>query len=243
MAILAGIGVVVLSQTKLKEHIQGIISQRDKNATDRDNERKRANLAEKTLANTSNTLVGITGDLVTTSNELVSTKSNLEKASSDRDKAVQAAEKAKDDAKAARNDLMVWSSIGMKPDDVKAKLTELVKTKEAVVVMDEEIKMQGRRIAKLTNELAKYIDPENYVVPLPPGLKGKVLVVDPKWEFVVLDIGENQNVLKDGIMMVHRDGKLVGKVRIANVMPNRSVANVVSGWRLEEIHEGDQVLF
>jgi hypothetical protein len=49
---------------------------------------------------------------------------------------------------------------------------------------------------------------------LPTGLRGKILAVDPKYDFVVLNIGEDQGAKERGVMMVDRDGKLLGKVRI-----------------------------
>ena len=71
--------------------------------------------------------------------------------------------------------------------------------------------------------------------------KGKVVVVDPKWDFVVLDIGANKGVLEDGEMLVSRDGRLVAKVIIRNVEKDRCIANIISGWKLGEIMEGDVV--
>ncbi|HXG46051.1 MAG TPA: hypothetical protein VNO52_00370, partial [Methylomirabilota bacterium] len=80
-------------------------------------------------------------------------------------------------------------------------------------------------------------------VPLDPGTKGKVLVVDPKWDFVVLDIGERENLRANGVMMVHRNGKLVAKVRIVSVQGTRSIANILPGWKLDEVLEGDTVFY
>ena len=56
-------------------------------------------------------------------------------------------------------------------------------------------------------------------------LTGKVLAVDSKYEFVVLNIGGNQGVAKNGKLLVHRDGKLVAKLRVTNVECNSSIAN------------------
>jgi hypothetical protein len=106
-----------------------------------------------------------------------------------------------------------------------------------------ETQLLVRKVARLTNELNKYVDPENYVVAMQPGLKGSIVAVDPKWDFVVLDIGEKQGAVKDGIMMVHRDSKLIGKVRITSLLSDRSIANVLPGWKLEEFREGDKVLY
>jgi hypothetical protein len=65
--------------------------------------------------------------------------------------------------------------------------------------------------------------------------------VDPKWEFVVLDIGDDQGVLQQGQLLVSRDGKLVAKVIVTRTDKDRSVANVMPGWKLGEIFEGDTV--
>ena len=72
---------------------------------------------------------------------------------------------------------------------------------------------------------------------MPVGLAGKVMTVDPKWHFVVLNIGEKQGVLKDGVMNVHRDAKLIGKVRISTVLPDRCIANVMNEWKVTDIVE------
>jgi hypothetical protein len=243
LAILACVGVVVVSQTKLRDHIQGIIDQRKAEET-------RANKAETslrntstTLKNTSNTLVSVRVDLSSTSNELVTTKTSLETVTGARDKALADLEKAKEAEKTARQDLSKWDAVGMKPEQVKALQADFGKATNTVAALQEETRMLVRRVARLTNELNKYIDPDNAVVDMPKGLKGNIMIVDPKWEFVVLDIGEKQGVVKDGIMLVHRDHKLVGKVKITSVLVDRSIANVMPGSKLEEIREGDGVLF
>jgi hypothetical protein len=93
----------------------------------------------------------------------------------------------------------------------------------------------------LTNELAKY-EGEDATIKLPADLKGKILVVDPKWDFVVLNIGDNQGVIQDGELLVSRDGKLVAKVIVRTVEKDRSIANIVPGWKLGEVIEGDEVV-
>jgi hypothetical protein len=77
---------------------------------------------------------------------------------------------------------------------------------------------------------------------LPPGLDGKVLAFDPKWQFVVLNAGEEQGVLKGGELLVNRDGKLVAKVIVSRVEKDRCVATVLPGWGFGEIAEGDHAI-
>ena len=60
---------------------------------------------------------------------------------------------------------------------------------------------------------------------------GKVTVVDPKWDFVVLDFGSGKGLPQKGVMLVSRNGELVAKVRVMSVQEERSVANVSLFWR------------
>src|SRR6266850_489176 len=65
---------------------------------------------------------------------------------------------------------------------------------------------------------------------------------DPKWQFVVLNVGEDQGVLEHGELLINRDGKLVAKVKVSSVQKDRCVANVMPGWQIGEIFEGDLVI-
>ncbi len=100
--------------------------------------------------------------------------------------------------------------------------------------------MLGQKIVKLQTSLDRYISPDKPVY-LPASLTGKVLVIDPKWNFVVLNIGLDQGVKEYGELLVNRNGKLVAKVIITSAQKNRCVANVMPGWQLGEVMEGDQV--
>jgi hypothetical protein len=80
------------------------------------------------------------------------------------------------------------------------------------------------------------------VVRLPADLKGNVAVVDPKWNFVVLNIGEKSGVIEDGEMLVSRDGKLVARVVIKKVQKDQCIADILPGWKLGDVIEGDTVI-
>ena len=47
--------------------------------------------------------------------------------------------------------------------------------------------------------------------------------------------------LENGELLVSRDGKLVAKVIVRTMEKDRCIANVVPGWKLGELIEGDQV--
>jgi cell shape-determining protein MreC len=215
-----------------------------------------------TLNTTSNVLLQTEGKLSSTEKklkgtqaELKTTKETLIATEEERDTALAEAEKfrkstadltaklkdtikQRDDALA---DLGAWNALGIPVEGVKKIIAELKGANEAIEAQKEEIKILMTKNRSLENELAIYRDPE-YRVKLPEGLKGKVIVSDPKWDFVVIDIGADHGILEQGELLVDRNGKLVAKVRVIQVEKDRCIANVVKGWRLGEVVEGDKVI-
>src|SRR5207245_10860873 len=122
--------------------------------------------------------------------------------------------------------------------------TRMVGNKEPVAD-NEGVSNAHKCLARTLNQTKSELDlltGAKPTVELPPDLKGKVVAVDPKYEFVVLDIGLDDGVLARGEMLVNRSGKLVARVRILTAESHRSVANVLSDWKQGEIMEGDVVL-
>ena len=78
---------------------------------------------------------------------------------------------------------------------------------------------------------------------LPTGLTGRILAVNPDWNFVVLDIGSDVGVVPSAELIIHRNDQLVGKLRVSSVQKNMSIAEVMSDWAQENVHEGDYVFF
>ena len=97
-------------------------------------------------------------------------------------------------------------------------------------------------LAHSIKRLQRLIPDTGVPIVLPSDLRAKVLTVDPKWGFVVLDAGEDQGMLERGELLISRSGKLVAKVRVTRVEKNRCLANPVSGWELTELMEGDQAI-
>ncbi len=186
-------------------------------------------------------------DLVLSQQDLADTKSERDKAVAT---AAQQTKKADDlsdklaktsqERDQAQTKLAQWDALGLNVDQVSKLSRSLKDTQEALGIANEEKLVLLHTVARLTNELAKYVGNE-YIVKLRADLRGKILVVDPKWDFVVLNIGENQGVLPDGEMLVSREGKLVAKVVVRTVEKNRCIANIIPGWKLGEVIEGDEV--
>ena len=146
--------------------------------------------------------------------------------------------KERDDAQA---ELAAYKATGMSAQQVANANKEIKALQTAISEQQLVNKALNLKASKLQTALNVYTKPD-YHVPLPAALKGKVVVADPKWNFVVLNIGEDQGVKDSGELLVNRNGKLVAKVKVSTVQKDRSVANVLPGWQLGEVMEGDQVI-
>ncbi|HLP77581.1 MAG TPA: hypothetical protein VK327_11775 [Candidatus Paceibacterota bacterium] len=187
--------------------------------------------------------------------ELTQTQETLKATTAEKDKAVETAKTqsqratklseelatTKTDRDNAQAEVAQYRASNLTPDQVVSLSKNLKQTQDSVVEGQMVIKGLQKKLGKAEAELQKYRDPEA-IVYLPQELKGKVVISDPKWDFVVLNVGEDQQVLKDGELLVSRNGQLVAKVKVTTVQKDRSYANVLPGWKIGEILEGDQVI-
>ena len=241
IAIVAGLAAAALSFLPVKSSVDNLVAARDDYKKKMEDEQKQKQKAQADLKKTQ-------GDLKVTQGQLAQTVTALQaavaKATEQEKRATELSanlEKTRSERDKAQQTLNQWDIIGLTPDQVKEVQAALKKTKVERDTFVAENKILDGRIKYLENELARYVGPDKPVV-LPAGLKGKVLAVDPKYDFVVLDVGGNQGVLERGEMMVNRNGRLVAKIRISSVQPTRSIANVLPEWK-GEVMEGDQVIY
>jgi molecular chaperone GrpE (heat shock protein) len=243
VAILAGLGVIGVSHFMVRPHIEGIRAQREEQRERADKQTLRANKAEKSLKETTAKLEETTKKLEETSNQLAAANKKIEEQTGHIAKLQGDLEQTSARLNTASQKLAQWDFLGLTPDQVKVMIDANKKMQATIVASEEEKKILARDLRTTKAKLQQYETGGEAVVELPPGTKGKIMVVDPKWNFVVLDIGQQQNLLPNGVLMVERGGKLIGKVKVVSVEQNRSIANIMPGWKLGEIMEGDQVLY
>lgn len=77
------------------------------------------------------------------------------------------------------------------------------------------------------------------------GLEGRILAVNPAWNFVVLNLGDKNGVVNNTELLVKRGTQLLGKVRITSVEPSTSIADIVANSVPEgtAISPGDNVIY
>jgi hypothetical protein len=241
VAIIAGLAVGGLNFVKVKEKITTLQA----NLKEQTDGRTKA---ESELASTRKDLTKTTAELKQTKAELEATAAAKEKAEADVAAQTKRAEKLTDDLNKTRqerdnaqSDLAAFKATGLTPEQILGMNKEFKSLQDNLTVSESENKILMQKLRKVETELARYVDPEKPVF-LPASLKGKVLVADPKWNFVVLNVGENQGVLEYGELLVNRNGRLVAKVVVRSVQKDRSIANVLPGWELGEVMEGDLVI-
>jgi exonuclease VII large subunit len=241
VAILAGLAAGVLNFIKVKEKIDIVV-------TERNDWHAKFDKTDAELTTTKS-------DLAKTEKELDKTKESLAqkeqeraaavaKADEQTQKATQLSDKLnitlreRDDARA---NLAAYEATGYKPEQISALGKQVKDAQEALSVSIDEKKIIQRQLAKAQDQLEVLLG-TNAPVVMRADMKGVVLVTDPKWNFVVLNVGEDQEAKLRGEMLVSRDGKLVAKVVITEVQKGRSIANVVPGWQIGEVYEGDIVI-
>ena len=241
IAIVASLATAGISFLKVKEKITTLVSERDD--------------WKGKFTTTDGELRTTKTDLTKTKKDLDKTKADLATTTSERDQAQNEATDAKKRAtevagKLARTteerdkfdqELSQYKVVGTVAQ-VGAALADAKGLRQDRTNMVVKISSLERQLVVATNLLAQLTSPEDRSPPLPPELRGKVVVVDPKYDFVVLDVGGTQGLVENGILLVNRNGKLVAKLKVRSVQPDRAIANVLPGWKLGEVMEGDSVL-
>lgn len=242
LAILVGLATLFYASGNVKSKIDdltaNVASAQAAQKTAEDAQRKATDDAKKSKA----ALETTTKELTAATNFLAGVTAQLNEQKKRADKASSELVTVTEERNRAQEELNKWTATGIAVEKVRDFVESNKRLEAEHVALTTENKTLSRKTRELQTELDKYKVPD-YEVPLPPGTKGKVVAVDPKYDFVVLDIGSNQGLLPDAKMLVNRDGKLIAKVKITRVEPNRAIANIIPEWKQDDVLEGDQVVY
>ncbi|MEM1157739.1 MAG: hypothetical protein AAF649_02060 [Verrucomicrobiota bacterium] len=129
--------------------------------------------------------------------------------------------------------------------DLAVVLAESSEVKEKLEVLESEKKLIEDTLMDRNAKIDEFkkLDRLREAKAAPLELSGKVVAMNKAWNFVVLDVGE-QNQLVEGVdLTVYRGDSLVGKVRTVSVDAETAIADILPEWTKAEIQVGDQVLF
>ena len=239
-AILTGVSVILLGELQLRPKLKALLGERDQLTAS-----LQVATAERAAAETA--LRAKTAEFDEARQTLAAKEQERAAAVVERDQAREAAARSQrqlTQAEAARQavevELAQWKFTGRTPQEVVRMSDEWKRLKEENAALTAALQASLREARQWSNLVATVFGPED--PPMPLSLRGRVTAVDPKWGFVVLDVGETQQVKPRGILLVSREGRLVAKVRVSRVECDQSIAEIIPGSKLGEIVEGDVVL-
>jgi hypothetical protein len=241
VAIIAGLAVGTLNFVKVKEKITTLQANLDTETKAHREFEQKYNVTQKDLDQRTAQLTQTKSDLEATTAAKEKADAELAALTKKHDTMTEEFGKTKKDLLDVQQQLQAFKVSGYTAQQVAGFKIQFKKLEDNLAAVEGENKLLVRKVQKLETELAIYRDP-NFFVTLPASCCGKILVTDPKWNFVVLNIGEDQGMLDRGEMLVNRNGRLVAKVIVRSVQKNRSIANVLPGWELGEVMEGDLVI-
>jgi predicted RNase H-like nuclease (RuvC/YqgF family) len=243
VAIVAGLATAIIGFTELKSRLATTIQARDQFEQERDQERTAHNKTKKTLKDTEATLEKTTKDLADTTAQRDALQSEKDQLTQANLRLTQIGKELKESRDSLQQELNQWASIGNTVNQVRAIIAErkkLTEERDAFVAENKVLlKKNGSLQEKIDGILGK-----NRPVILPEGLRGEVVAVDPKFDFVVLNIGGDAGVKERGELLVNRNGQLIAKLRVSSVSPTHSIANILPEWTkgTDGVMEGDKVL-
>jgi myosin heavy subunit len=240
LAVVAALAVGVVNFVWVKDKITTLTD-------DRNSQRSQKEQAQTELASTKKELARTQADLKQTQQQLADTQTERDTAvanaaaqSKRADQLTDKLAKTTQERDVAQDELAAYTASGLTAAQVSKLNRSLKDMQEAMEALNEEKIVLLHTRDRLQSRLDQLLGNTTDIV-LRADLKGKILVVDPKWDFVVLDIGDDQGVKQDSELLVSRDGKLVAKVIVRSLEKDRCIANVVPGWKLGDVIEGDEV--
>lgn len=136
--------------------------------------------------------------------------------------------------------LASWRAIGLTTEEVvriRDTWKAALKENEKLASLNKDLRNELQGFQATLAALLPSSDPL-----MPAELRGRVTLVDPRWGFVVLNVGREAGVRPNGVLLAGRNGQFVAQLRVTRVEASRSVAEVVRETQQGEVFEGDSVI-
>ncbi len=246
---IASIVVILLSAGSLY-YIHQIRTERNGLRVDKENLTTELNTTTNKLLATEKTLQETTATLNTTSNQLVQTITTLETTKKDLATMTEDRDKQKADLADTQQKLQTATaelatakeSLKKAEDTIASQAAEIAKIdgfKKQIASLEEENKTLGNKLETARADIKRMELEIEDLRKTPVGTRGRVAGVETRWNFLVLDIGQDQKVRKDSQFLVYRDNKYICKATIVSVGPNSAVAEIATDGRRADPRVGD----
>jgi len=99
------------------------------------------------------------------------------------------------------------------------------------------LETKAMELAKAT----KTIELEKIVVKITPPLVGRVVTVNREYDFIVADLGREDNIKLGEILSVYRNDEFIGSAQVERVEESICAAAILPAWHDVEFNENDTV--
>ncbi|MBM3858296.1 MAG: hypothetical protein FJ395_01450 [Verrucomicrobia bacterium] len=123
-----------------------------------------------------------------------------------------------------------------------AEIATIAGFKKQIEALTAENKALGGRVETALAEVKRLELQIEDLLKTPINLRGRIDGIEGRWNFIVLDIGQDQKVRKDTQFFVYRDRTFICKAQVISVSQNTSVAEVLSEFRRGDPRVGDLVI-
>lgn len=203
------------------------------------------NAAQSQFVRLNNTRIELTGTkqtLAETQEELKDTKTELASA--------QTTIKEQETAIEAKNTVISEKETAIK--NLEREKGDLIAKADGMKIQLDELENEKR---DLTDQLAALedkvvlleakINPDLLKKAIPKGQQGIVAYVNPDWNFLIVRLSPEsvKTTTPELELMVYRMDKLVGKVRVASIVENMAVAEIINDWQQMPPQNGDGILY
>lgn len=129
---------------------------------------------------------------------------------------------------------------GKTPAQLKEAVSQTQKEVDRVIAdkkkIEDDLGAQKAEVARLNDRIERSKTGE-----MPPGISGKVLKLNQAWNFVVLNVGNLDGVVENGILVVYREKQFIGKVKVVSTEAHTCVADIIPEMTKSPVQEGDEV--
>lgn len=148
--------------------------------------------------------------------------------------------KGTDPSKPTVDPAVVMAELEAKKSELAKAQNELAEKAQMVETLNKTKVENDEKLASANKEIERYRAGVTKA-----GLTGKILAVNPGWNFVVLSVGDRQGAATGGSMIVTRGGEPIGRVRITSIEPSTSIADIIPGSvrRGVTVQPGDAVVY
>ena len=118
---------------------------------------------------------------------------------------------------------------------------QLKKEKRSLEAQTAQLRGHPRLAGSEEEPSVQEVDLGQIVVSATPTLEGKVLAVNRPFQFVVVNLGNEENLSVGSVLSIYRGSDFIGRIQVEEVREDVAACRILSEWTREEIREEDLV--